>query len=146
LLRDNAGFEALAVDAAGALYALPEDNRGDQIPLYKYQDGTWRIAAYLENDSPFVPVGADFDDEGRLYLLERTVTPLGFRTRLRRIELSGDQASAVTLLQTLPARYDNLEALTVWRDAIGRTRVMMISDDNFLSVQETQVIELTITQ
>ena len=52
----------------------------------------------------------------------------------------------MTLLQTLPARYDNLEALTVWRDAIGRTRVMMISDDNFLSVQETQVIELTITQ
>jgi len=145
-LRENAGFEALAVDAEGSLYALPEDTRSNQIPLYKYQNDAWSIAAYLEKDSPFVPVGADFDDEGRLYLLERTVTPLGFRTRLRRIELADDQTSAVTLLQTLPARYDNLEALTVWRDGVGRTRVTMISDDNFLSVQQTQVIELTITQ
>ena len=33
LLRENAGFEALAVDAEGSLYALPEDTRSNQISI-----------------------------------------------------------------------------------------------------------------
>jgi len=44
------------------------------------------------------------------------------------------------LLETTPLQYDNLEGIAVWQDAQG-IRLTMISDDNFLFVQRTEVVE-----
>jgi len=52
--------ERVAIRSAGG-YAQHQNT-----PLYKYQNGrveAWRL--YLEKDSPFVAVGADFDENGR---------------------------------------------------------------------------------
>ena len=90
----------------------------------------------------FLPVSADIGPDGRFYLLERNFGLFGFRSRLRRWELTekgpvGEQ----TLLQTSSGRHDNLEGLSVWRDHSGSLRATMISDDNFRSLQRTELVE-----
>lgn len=143
---DNEGLEALAIDRDGRLFTLRENAAGQDgtIPIYNYRQGRWRISHRVPLTRPFVPVGADFDAAGRLYLLERALTPLGFRSRIRRLDL--DSGPVVTLLSTLPGLYDNLEGISVWTDAAGRTRVNAISDDNFLTLQRTQLVEFILTE
>ena len=50
-----------------------------------------------------------------------------------------------TLLTTQSWRHDNLEGLSVWRDAQNRIRLTMISDDNFRMIQRTQFVEYVVT-
>ncbi|WP_025050261.1 esterase-like activity of phytase family protein [Sulfitobacter noctilucae] len=144
----NTGLEALAVHPDGRLFTLsemPSDSSGTT-PLFKFRNGNWRISHRIPLPGPFRPVGADFDDAGRLYLLERTITPLGFRSQIRRFDLNADPVVVETLLTTFPAAFDNLEALSVWTDAAGTTRVIVISDDNFISLQTTQIVEFVLTE
>ena len=146
-LSDNAGIEALAIRDDGTLFALAEQppQRGASYALYAYADRRWRVTARIPHRGPFVPVGADFDSKGRLWLLERTATPLGFRSRIRLFAFA-PQPREYTLLTTIPARFDNLEGISVWDDARGRTRITMISDDNFLVLQRTQLVEYLVRE
>ncbi|MFK7834680.1 MAG: esterase-like activity of phytase family protein [Sulfitobacter sp.] len=144
----NKGLEALAIDAQGTLFALVElRQQGQDItPLYRFKDGQWTISHRIPLNAPFVPVGADIAEDGWLYLLERTVTPLGFRSRLRRFDLNADPMPSEILITTFPALFDNLEGLSVWTDSTGATRLTMVSDDNFLPIQRTQVVEYILTE
>ncbi len=146
--ESNAGLEALALHPDGTLYTLPERSTGRHAPfdLYKLTPAGWRVAHKIPRRGPFLPVGADFDDRGRLYLLERAVTPLGFRSRIRRFDLIRDAAPETTLLTTPAGRFDNLEGLSVWQDSAGQTRLTLISDDNFLTLQKTQIVEYALTE
>jgi hypothetical protein len=38
-------------------------------------------------------------------------------------------------------QHDNLEGLSVWRDAKGTIRLTMIADDNFYFFQTTEIVE-----
>ncbi len=147
-LQNNSGLEALAIDGNGALYTLPERSgaMARPFPLYVFRNGGWDVAARLPRRGPFLPVGADFDDQGRFYLLERAATPLGFRSRVRRFSLKHPGLGEVTLWQTGPGRFDNLEAISIWRAAEGTLRATLISDDNFLSIQRTQIVELDLQE
>jgi hypothetical protein len=147
-LRDNAGIEALAIAPDGTLFAVAEraPAGGAPFPLYAYQDGGWRVAAQIPHRGPFVPVGADFDPMGRFWLLERAVTPLGFRSRIRMFVIDPRAPRETTLLTTIPGRYDNLEGISLWQDARGQLHVTMISDDNFLLVQRTQIVEYLVQE
>jgi hypothetical protein len=90
-------------------------------------------------------VGADFRPDGRFYLLERSFGPLGFRSRVRSWHLAEDGGQDERLhLQTERRTHDNLEGLAVWRDSADRIRLTMISDDNFLFFQSTEVVEYAI--
>jgi hypothetical protein len=60
------------------------------------------------------------------------------------LDLSGPVPQEVTLLQTLPSRFDNLEGISVWQDVSGRTHLTLVSDDNFLPFQNTQIIEYSV--
>jgi hypothetical protein len=139
---DNRGLEALAVDQNGTIYAMAE-SAGNKagFPLYRFKNESWDIAAVLPRDGAFLPVGADIDDQNRLYVLERVLTPLGFRSRIRRLDLWKFDASPETLLTTMPRQFDNLEALTLWRDSQERYRLILISDDNFSFLLRTQLVE-----
>ena len=88
-----------------------------------------------------MPVGADFGTDNLFYLLERSVSPLGFRTRVRRFDLSQVDLTEETLLTTGQLSHDNLEGISVWTDQNGATRVTMISDDNFLPILRSEVVE-----
>ena len=65
---------------------------------------------------------------------------LGFRTRVRSFDLTGQDERLE--LQTGIGTHDNLEGIDVWRDAEGRMRVTMISDDNLRPlIQRTEFVD-----
>ncbi len=142
----NGGFEALAAHPDDRLFALVETaaDASGTTPLYTFENGVWRVHARLPLSGPFRPVGADFDAQGRLYLLERTLTPLGFRSRIRRADIDVSPARIETLFASFPAAFDNLEGLAVWTDSAGGTRLTLISDDNFFALQTTQIVEFAV--
>ncbi|WP_347311622.1 esterase-like activity of phytase family protein [Defluviimonas sp. SAOS-178_SWC] len=144
----NAGIEALAIDTSGALYAMPELSGRDTIPVFRGRNGVWDRPFTLRRDGSWRPVGADFGPDGRLYLLERDYWGLvGFMSRVRRITLDGDRvAGDEVLLQTHAGTHDNLEGLAVWQDSEGAIRLTMISDDNFLPTQRTEIVDYRVTE
>lgn len=144
--RTNAGFEALAVTIGGALLALPEKSRSRRaaFQLDAFTGNSWRTHALIPRTGPFLPVGADVDAFGRMWLLERAATPLGFRSRIRLFDLKSPTPTFRTVLRSAPGEYDNLEGISVWQDRNDKTRVTLISDDNFLRVQQTQIVEFVV--
>lgn len=143
-MRVNAGLEALAIRDDGALITLPERSGGEQrpFPILRFADGEWRQMTHLRRDPRWLPVGADFGPDGYFYLLERDFHGLlGFSSRIRRMRLTEDgPRDEQILLETAPLQYDNLEGLAVWHDGQG-IRLTMISDDNFLLLQRTELVE-----
>lgn len=143
-LRLNEGMEALAIQPDGTLLTMPERSGAAQkpFPVMRYREGVWDQPFVISRDDEWLPVGADIAPDGRLYLLERGFHGLmGFSSRIRRFELGPDSISeGEVLLTTRPLQYDNLESLSVWDDGLG-LRLTMISDDNFLFVQRTELVE-----
>ncbi|MFV0303848.1 MAG: esterase-like activity of phytase family protein [Paracoccus sp. (in: a-proteobacteria)] len=143
-LRLNAGLEALAILPDGSLLTMPERSGAARrpFPVLRYRHGKWDQPFTIPRDGDWLPVGADIGPDGRLYLLERAFHGiLGFSSRLRRFDLGPDSIGAgEVLLTTRPLQYDNLEGLSVWDDGQG-IRLTMISDDNFLFVQRTELVE-----
>ncbi len=142
--NSNSGLEALAIDTTGRLYAIPE--RSGRLtrpfPVWRLDGDRWDQVFTLPREGGFLVVGADFGPRGRLYILERAFTGFGFRSRVRRFTMDNDRITAEeTLLETPVLRHDNLEGLAVWRDTDGATRLTMISDDNFRSIQRTEFVE-----
>ena len=139
---DNAGIEALAADAAGALYAIPEET-GDlrrPFPVFRFAEGEWTTPFTLPRRGAFLVTGADVGPDGRLYVLEREFALLGFRTRVRSVDLDGGDER--TEFESRLGQHDNLEGIVVWRDAADRLRVTMISDDNQMPrFQRTEFVD-----
>ena len=144
-MQDNAALEALAIDANGWLYTLPErsGHLHRPFPVYRFRDGVWDQPFALPREGSFLPVAADFGPDGQLYVLERQFRGLmGFASRVRRFRLGMDRLLAEeTLLETAVGLHDNLEGLSVWRDAGGALRLTMIADDNFSFFQRTEIVE-----
>lgn len=148
--RDFAGFpgnegpEALAMDAKGAIYAIPERAmlRNRAFPVYRLQNGKWDRPFTLEAKGNWLPVSADFGPDRRLYVLFRDFLGLrGFLSRVVRYDLTGGQIDlGEVLLETAPGVHDNLEGLAVWQDSQG-LRLTMISDDNFSILQQTELVD-----
>ncbi len=147
-LAGNKALEALAIDPQGRLFALPEQVGPDgTIQVFVLDGNDWSTPFTLPGDPDFLPVGADFGPDGRFYLLERAFGVWGFRSRVRRWDISQDGATNQQLLfETKFGTHDNLEGLSVWRDQQGRTRLTMISDDNFLSLQTTEIVEYAVQE
>ncbi|MDF1854541.1 esterase-like activity of phytase family protein [Pseudooceanicola sp.] len=141
--RWNGGMEALAIDANGALFALPEGGSQDRsLPVWRFAAGYWNQAFSLPKRDSFLPVGADFGPDGLFYLLERDYSVAGFRSRVRRFDLRGTEvAGEVTLLETASGTHDNLEGIAVWRDAAGAIRLTLVSDDNFWFFLASELVE-----
>jgi len=142
-LPRNGALEALAVDAEGRLYAIPETPRDGGFPVYRFADGAWDLAFAIPASDGFVATGADVGPDGRLYVLERDFAGLGFRSRLRRLNLDGSDEAV--LLTTAMGVHDNLEGVSVWRDEAGAhgggLRATLIADDNFRFLQRTEIVD-----
>jgi hypothetical protein len=139
----NKSLEAVAIRSDGTLFTLPENpsNRSNIYPLFAYQNHNWQIVSGLPRRGSFMTVGADFGPDGLFYILERTVSPFGFRSRVRRFNLNVQGLDEQVLLATLPSKHGNLEGISVWRDSAGQTRVTMVSDNNFLSALRSEIVE-----
>lgn len=143
----NSSLEALAIDARGHLFTLPERSGAldRPFPVYRFDGQGWDIPFRLPRSGSFLPVAADFGPDGWLYLLERALTGPGFRSRVRRFDITGDTLNAEEVLfQTGTASHDNLEGLSVWQDDQGQTRITMVSDDNFRFFQRTELVEYAV--
>lgn len=145
-LPRNGTLEALAVDAGGTLFALPERIEGETLPLYRLTGSTWTIARFIPQDSGFRPTGADFGPDGRLYILERALAWFGFRSRIRVFGPDAPNGSVQTLLETDPRTFGNLEGLAVWVSATGATCLSLVSDDNFLPFMRGELVEYAMTE
>ncbi|WOI56132.1 esterase-like activity of phytase family protein [Palleronia sp. LCG004] len=145
LLSHNGALEALAISQDGTLYTMPEVAPGGlPFPVWRLDGEEWDLAFTLE-DRGYALVEADFDDRGRLYVLERRFLGIGFQSRVRRIELDGDEVlSDEILFESALREHDNLEGLSVWRDDAGHLRLTMISDDNFIALQRTEIVEYSV--
>ncbi|MBL8563500.1 MAG: esterase-like activity of phytase family protein [Gemmobacter sp.] len=146
-LPPNSALEALAIAPDGTLYTLPEgrlDSR-EPIPVWRLHKGAWERAFTIPKLGRFLPVGADFGPDGKLYILERQFDGLaGFASRVRRFTTEGARTgTGETVLQTELGTHFNLEGLAVWRDAQG-IRLTLISDDNFRFFLSTQIVEYRI--
>ena len=144
-LQRNSALEALAIDAKGVLYTMPERS-GDltrPFPVYRFRNGNWDRALSLPRFGNFLAVAADFGPDGRFYLLEREFHGLtGFASRLRRFDLTASGFTGETLLMQSPVgTHGNLEGLSIWRDVSGHLRATMISDDNFSFFLATDIVE-----
>lgn len=145
----NRALEALAIDTEERLYTLPERPARDAdtaLSVYRYDNGTWRVIMEIPFDGVYLATGADIGDDGLFYLLERAVTPVGFRSRVRRFDPNNPARAAETLLETAAGRFDNLEGISIWTDKAGITRLTLISDDNFISPQQSQLVEFQLTE
>ena len=144
-LPHNGALEALAIDSAGRLYTMPESgrDRDGQIPVFRWDGRAWSVPFTLPPRGRFLPVGADFGPDGRLYVLERRFNPpFGFRSRLRRWTITANgPGNEEILLETATGTHDNLEGVAIWRDQAGRLRATMVSDDNFFFLQRTELVE-----
>lgn len=143
-MAHNGSFEALAIDETGQLYTMPENGltQDGRIPVYRWNGRRWSQPFTLPKSGDFLPVGADFGPDGRFYLLERATGLLGFRSQLRRWDIIDGQPQNVhVLLRTSSGTHDNLEGVSVWRDEQGLLRATMVADDNFLFIQQTEVVE-----
>jgi hypothetical protein len=139
LPHNNRGFEALAIDADGTLYALPEEAVEGAYIVLARRDGAWAEAMRLPaSRGLFKAAGADVGADGRLYLLERAFLGVGFRSVVRSFARDGSDERLE--LATRLRRHDNLEGIHVWRDDLG-LRMTLLSDDNLRWFQRTEFVE-----
>ncbi len=139
-LPGNLGLEALAVDAGGRVFTIPENASNGAFPIYRLDGQSWSVIARLPNDSRFVPVGADFGPDGNLYLLERKFRMAFFATRISRLR-PGNWGQREVLVETNYGVLDNHEGISVTRDGRGQLWATTISDDNQNRLQRTELAE-----
>lgn len=142
-MEPNGSLEALAIGPDGSLFTLAELAVGasNVMTLYRYKSGDWSTTP-LPRRGTFSPVGADVGPDGLLYILERRGTPIGFQSRIRRFDQQGGNEE--TLYQSQTGTHDNLEGMSIWRRADGQLIATMISDDNFLFLQITEIVEVAL--
>jgi hypothetical protein len=156
-LPRNQGLEAMVFvpkgqqPLAGTLIAISErglDKAGNQLAFLigGPSPGTFTIKrseALDISDAALLP-------SGDLLILERSFGwPEGLLVRIRRIPLTAIRPNAVVdgpvLIEAdLGDEIDNMEGLSVHRTADGEIVLTLISDDNFVAVQRTLLLQFTL--
>lgn len=140
---ENWQLESVAISPNGTVYAFSEKPLIEGFPIYRLAGRSWVIDGYLPEQDVFAIVGADFDQNGDLYLLERKlVVGLWWQNRVRRVRLDGSED--IVLWTGERDQFENLEGISVWRDAKG-LRMTLVSDNNG-NRTPTQFVEFRLTE
>jgi hypothetical protein len=148
-LWGNTGFEGLAALPDGRLVAVIERAEQGAYPVWLQQGHNFVAVPGLPAPDDYAATDLALGPDRRLYLLERRqALPLWFQTRIRRfdpvIARDGrpDWGAGETLLETAPGTLDNMEGISLWFDAARDvTVVSLVSDNSFLPVQSTRLVE-----
>lgn len=142
---DNWQLEAIAIDPDGQVYVFSEKPMIEGFPIYRLRNGQeWVIDGFLPERDVFAIVGADFDMDGTLYLLERKlVVGLWWQSRVRRVRLDGSLDE--TIWTSERGAFGNMEGLTLWRDDLG-LRLTMVSDNNGSRTVPTEFVEFRLVE
>lgn len=143
-LFGNQAFEALATLPDGRILAITEATTAPGAAASMIFDGThWRSGPDIPVPDGFAVTGADVGPDGCLYLVERTYRMAsGFTSRLRRLSGGAQGWDDTLLYQTPAAHLGNVEGVSVWRDGQDTIRLSMVTDDGFLPLTPTRLIEL----
>lgn len=140
---ENWELEAVAIDPGGHVFAFSEKPQLDGFPIYRLAPEGWVIDGYLPERDLFSIVGADFDANGDLYLLERKlIVGLWWQSRIRRVRLDGSEDAAIWTSER--GEYGNLEGIALWRDDTG-LRLVLVSDNNANEDVPTEFVEFRLT-
>ena len=149
-LQNNSSFESLAIGPDGTFYTMPERSGllERPFPVWRFRNGRWDQPFSVPRDGDWLPVGSDFGPDGRFYLLERDFRwLLGFRSRVRSFALDPSGfTDARVVLETETGAFDNLEGIALWRDAAGAVRMTLVSDDNFLGLLRTELVDFRLAE
>ena len=144
----NQGLESLATLPDGRLLAIGEARIDGNHRMFVIGPNDTVTESLLPGDSRHAPTGADLGPDGNLYILFRDYTPLlGVSIIVRRYELEPSGFPDPRTSQDL-ARFetgsgiDNMEGIALWGDDDGQTRLTLISDDNFNSLQRTILVDM----
>lgn len=124
----NTGGEAMLQARDGALLLLPEGG-GKAVVVGGSKE---RVSRRGTSDATMLP-------DGRVVVLDRRMTPAGFRSTVR-ID-SGAGRPATTLVLPL-APLDNPEAIAAAPLADGGTRLWIVTDDNFRPWMRTLLVAI----
>ncbi len=141
--HSNRGIEGMAALPDGRVVLFSEDDGR----VWIGRSGDWRLHHYQPAPEHGVSAATLLPD-GRLLLVERGFSPWrGWRVRLVLIRLADLEAGQPGEDITPALGFDNIEGVTAWRDADGRIRLWLISDDNYRRmVQQTQLLEFVLRQ
>jgi hypothetical protein len=144
----NSGLEALALRPDGALLAVREagmEDQSAQLALILPPEGAPREIVLRKPEGLRI-VGADIDADGALWVVRRGFSWLGgFYFDLATMAPEGGGYGPPRLLARVQgAGADNAEGLAVWRDDAGATRLLVVSDDNFMPFQKTVLYEFEV--
>ena len=157
-LRNNKGFETLALspDAgplAGARVAVTEKSLNKSGDIYAaVMEGPKKGIFFVARNGAFDITDGDFLPNGDLLLLERRFNMAdGIAMRLTLVKGAdiepGATVSGESLLEAdMGYQIDNMEALDVWQDSDGATRVTLLSDDNHSILQRNLLLEFKLTE
>ena len=144
-LQGNSGLEAIFTTHDGTLHAIPErSGKLDRpFPVYRLGPKGWDTAFTLPRRPPHLVTGADMGPDGRLYLLERHWNGfLSFSARIRSFRYTPrGLVDERTEWEGPLGSVDNLEGISAWVDSTGALRVTVISDDNRMVLQKTEMLE-----
>lgn len=156
-LMRNRGIESLGVLPDGALLAVGENSRPGEhvIPGWVLRGEEVEEFSYLPRDG-FLPTDLEIGPDGFVYMLERRVSfARGWAARIRRFPLEALRPGGI--VDPAPfAEYDNrrqtldnMEGLAIRMEGEGEARRMrfyLISDDNFLRLQRTLLIQFELLE
>jgi hypothetical protein len=147
----NAGIEALTALPDGRLLALSEGivEGPGELAAWQIADGQVIPLRYVTSDG-FVPTGADWLDD-TIYIVERRFSLLdgGFASRLVALDVEQVRQDEPLRPHTLaqlgrPAISENFEGIAARRGADGRILLYLVSDDNFLPLQRTLLLQFSL--
>ena len=148
-LESNRGVEALTMLADGQLLMLGEASlRGEvsAFPGWLSDAGGWYRFVYLAARG-YRPTGAATLPTGDVVVIERR-DPVLLLTGGRIVLVPGDtirggeSIGGIELGRLVPPALNaNYEGIAAWQDDDGRARLLVISDNNFLSVQRTLLLQ-----
>jgi hypothetical protein len=143
-LPNNAAPQASVIGPDGTLYTVPKSLASTTTPfsVFANSGAGWTVVATEPQQDKFLPTGADFCLDAKLYILFRTFGPTdGFATRVQRFSVSGQRfGPGQTQIEPPFVLHGNLEGLSIWRDALGRLTATMISDDNGNFFQRSSLV------
>jgi hypothetical protein len=148
--RSNKGLEALASLPDGRMITLAEGADDSGVPVFLIDPAGEVTEARLPRAGSHSVTGADIGPDGRLYLVLRDYSILfGPSIRLIRYRLGPDGLPLPASAETLAAfeaagGIDNMEGIALERGPDGKTRLWLISDNNFRSSQRTLLVRFEV--
>ena len=149
-LGTNQGLEALATLPNGQVLVIGEKKQDNGYVVYVLGLNGIAARGWLPPVTRHAPTGADIGPDGKLYVVFRDYSALrGVSILIRRYSLDDAGLPNPGSREDM-ARFetstgiDNMEGISLWQDTAGRTRLTMISDDNFNVLQRTILVDMVL--